>query len=1145
MDNNMNVLEDSMLELERAVELGMPIEYAVLFISQSYQATSGMIKTAAPFKYVYSDLKTGQEFREEHNPPASVIGGYLIYGIKQGAVDEIMDKVRKNYYQTQIPIINDNQINNANLQMTIPSDTSLDTNSAVRLIDAKQDLNKYVNPRNNQSLADDLKLPLDAKNRTPDNINDQRNIARQVLVNGLDVKEGQKQIKSSKKVNNESSKQVNNNKDNLFPLIKTNSTTEDSIKVMGDADTTVKLAIKASKKQKGISVFDFDDTLAFSNSQVIVNMPDGTTKEITPAQFAKTAEDLEAQGAVFNFDQFNKVIDGRKGPLADLALKRQGKFGSGDIFVLTARPQLSAPAIKMFLDGIGLNIAIENITGLENGSPDAKALWVLDKTAQGYNDFYFADDSLANVQAVKNILDQVDVKSKVQQAKASKKIDLDKEFNVIIEQQSDKKWFKNYSDARAQVEGKKANKFEFFIPPSAEDFVGLMYKILPKGKDGDRAMQWLKDNLFDPFNKAEQEIIAAKIAVANDFTKLRESIDNIPKNLEGESGHSNFTWSQALRVYIWDIQGMEIPGLSTRDLNALKKLISSNSDMKVFAEKIAFIQKGRDYPAPTNDWVGGNITSDIISNIQKVFRKDALQEWQENVDIIFSKKNLNKLQALYGSNYVKALKDMLGRMKSGSNRPMSNNAQVDNVIDWLNNSVGTIMFLNRKSALLQLISSVNFINWSDNNIYAAGKAFANQPQYWKDVMYLLNSDYLIQRRNGMKINVAESEIAEASKRGGMKGVVAYLLNKGFVFTRIADSLAIAVGGATFYRNRVNKLQTTVNIDTGKLYTKQQAEEKAFDDFYQISEESQQSSRTDRISMQQASGLGRLVLNFANTPMQYARIIKKSTADLLAGRGDWRSNVSKIVYYGTVQNLIFNALQQALFVFMFDDDKEKEKRTIEDKASGIGFGMLSSLLRGLGYGGALVDTIIAVGREINSQRKKKSPDFEEAVWNVFDFSPAIDSKVRKLRSAANTWKFNKDQIKRRGFNLENPAYLAVGQVISSLFNVPLDRALRLAMSLKQASDRDTALWQRFALSLGYTSWSVGLPYWGTLSTIGKENQEDEEIKNKYDNDARKLKTQGYKRIPMTRGKPDGVLIDDYIEVTRPNGRTEYWLTPNNN
>lgn len=31
----------------------------------------------------------------------------------------------------------------------------------------------------------------------------------------------------------------------------------------------------------------------------------------------------------------------------------------------------------------------------------------------------------------------------------------------------------------------------------------------------------------------------------------------------------------------------------------------------------------------------------------------------------------------------------------------------------------------------------------------------------------------------------------------MKGVISYILNKGFVFTRIADSLAISTGGATF------------------------------------------------------------------------------------------------------------------------------------------------------------------------------------------------------------------------------------------------------------------------------------------------------------------------------------------------------------
>ena len=54
---------------------------------------------------------------------------------------------------------------------------------------------------------------------------------------------------------------------------------------------------------------------------------------------------------------------------------------------------------------------------------------------------------------------------------------------------------------------------------------------------------------------------------------------------------------------------------------------------------------------------------------------------------------------------------------------------------------------------------------------------------------------------------------------------------------------------------------------------------AFDDFYAIAEENQQSSNPSKISQQQASGAGRVILAFANTPMQYARIIKRSTQDL--------------------------------------------------------------------------------------------------------------------------------------------------------------------------------------------------------------------------------------------------------------------------
>ena len=46
-------------------------------------------------------------------------------------------------------------------------------------------------------------------------------------------------------------------------------------------------------------------------------------------------------------------------------------------------------------------------------------------------------------------------------------------------------------------------------------------------------------------------------------------------------------------------------------------------------------------------------------------------------------------------------------------------------------------------------------------------------------------------------------------------------------------------------------------------------------------------------------------------MQYARIQKRAGQDLINGRGDWKTNVSKIVYYGAIQNLIFNTLQSKL------------------------------------------------------------------------------------------------------------------------------------------------------------------------------------------------------------------------------------------
>jgi hypothetical protein len=136
-------------------------------------------------------------------------------------------------------------------------------------------------------------------------------------------------------------------------------------------------------------------------------------------QFANDGKSILEAGGKFDFAEFNVVTEGAQGPMFQTALNRAKKFGTKDQFILTARPQEAALPIYEFLKSQGLEIPIENITGLGNSTGEAKALWMIKKFAEGYNDMYFADDVTQNTSAVKSALDKLQVKSKVVLAKGT------------------------------------------------------------------------------------------------------------------------------------------------------------------------------------------------------------------------------------------------------------------------------------------------------------------------------------------------------------------------------------------------------------------------------------------------------------------------------------------------------------------------------------------------------------------------------------------------------------------------------------------------------------------------------------------------------------------------------------------------------
>ena len=663
-------------------------------------------------------------------------------------------------------------------------------------------------------------------------------------------------------------------------------------------------------------------------------------------------------------------------------------------------------------------------------------------------------------------MQELDDQANEERKQYSKSQDLDDDFNKIIEAKTGIKTYQRFDRAGATVKGASKGKFNFFIPPSAEDFVGLLYKTLAKGKVGDIQMQWFKDNLINPYARAMNDVSAARVAMFEDYKTLKNDLKIIPKDLKKKS-FDEYTREQAVRVYIWDQQGNKIPGIFKTNQQSLVDYVNNNAELKAFADQLVAIQKGDQYSSPNEGWLAGSITTDLLDSVNSVKRKKYLEQWQTNVDEIFGETNMNKLEAAFGKPYREALTNILTRMKTGRNKPFTSDSLAGRFTNWLNNSVGAIMFFNTRSAVLQLLSSINFVNFTDNNPLKAGVAFANQPQYWKDFKFLFNSDFLKERRGGLRFNVSESEIADAAKKGGARGVVSKILQAGFLPTQMADSFAIATGGATFYRNRV------------KTYTKQglteaEANEKAFQDFRETAEESQQSSRPDRISAQQAGPLGRTILAFANTPAQYARLTKKAASDIINGRGDLKTNLSKLAYYGAVQNLIFNFLQQAVFALAFGDESDEEEKKKEEKLLGVANGMADSFLRGIGIAGAVTATLKNALIKIIKEDQKARPDYAETtVIQLLGISPPVQSKAQKIRSALKSYEWNKDEMKEKGFSLDNPAYLAGANVISAGFNVPLDRVVKKVDNIKNSTQDDISTLNRIMLLAGWSDWQLDI------------------------------------------------------------------------
>ena len=365
---------------------------------------------------------------EEHTQPATEFAKILFTLSKMGVVDQYIDNAMKAYIQGGLPKIYDNllkKLGEFNYVSQIPKEWQFKvfTGEVPGWI-------RYFNPNvNNNAGGINPNLIVLANGNT---VAQEYNVGiNSSLYSNANVVSMQQdllfQIFSGQITETQANKKLNEYISRYPVKVKTKSEAR-----LEKADQAFQ-AMSRDAKPKGMSTFDFDETLIIDGENFIIatNPNTGEKTKISSGNWPLQGPKLSAQGYEFDFADFVNVRGGVDGPLLQKMKNQINKYGTKNVFVLTARPQESATAIHEWLKTKGINIPFENITGLGNSTGDSKAAWMLNKYAEGYNDMYFVDDALPNVEAVKHVFDQLDIKGKSVQVRFSK--DIDSEFNNILE----------------------------------------------------------------------------------------------------------------------------------------------------------------------------------------------------------------------------------------------------------------------------------------------------------------------------------------------------------------------------------------------------------------------------------------------------------------------------------------------------------------------------------------------------------------------------------------------------------------------------------------------------------------------------------------------------------------------------------------
>ncbi len=145
---------------------------------------------------------------------------------------------------------------------------------------------------------------------------------------------------------------------------------------------------------KTLHIYDFDDTLVDTETNVKVVNKLGQVKKLSSAEFAT----YKIQpGERFDYSDFDKMIKDSKPITRNLEQIKKSASNPGiKTTVLTAR-RLAFPIMQHLKQKHNLQVYVVGVAGPD---PELKANWIEANVKRGYKNIKFIDDSIKNLIAV-------------------------------------------------------------------------------------------------------------------------------------------------------------------------------------------------------------------------------------------------------------------------------------------------------------------------------------------------------------------------------------------------------------------------------------------------------------------------------------------------------------------------------------------------------------------------------------------------------------------------------------------------------------------------------------------------------------------------------------------------------------------------